>query len=107
MARLSCLQANEGNYRDDITAIVVFLPIFEGQMEAAGQAAVSAGKGEKHTVVHDADDADVAKEHTATDAEEIQLTTATDEPKEGDGSPAPFIKRRLSMASGMTVEGPE
>ena len=66
-----------------------------------------AAKGEKHTFVHDADDADVDKQHTATDAEEIKLTTATEEPKEGEGSPAPFIKRRLSMASGMTQEGPE
>lgn len=98
-------KAAEGNYRDDITAIVVFLPIFEGSMEEQGKAV--AAKGEKHTFVHDADDADVDKQHTATDAEEIKLTTATEEPKEGEGSPAPFIKRRLSMASGMTQEGPE
>ena len=53
LPRLS-VQAAEGNYRDDITAIVVFLPIFEGKMEAQGQAV--AAKGEKHTFVHDADD---------------------------------------------------
>ena len=53
--------------------------------------------------MHDAEEDDVSKDHTATDADEIELHVPEAAPAEG--SPGPFIKRRLSMASGMTVEG--
>eukprot|EP00908_Phaeocystis_cordata_P015042 Transcript_26156.p1 GENE.Transcript_26156~~Transcript_26156.p1 ORF type:complete len:435 (-),score=166.00 Transcript_26156:190-1494(-) len=92
----------EGNYRDDITAIVVFLPIFE-EIEKAAR---NSTKG-KHTFVHDAEEADVSASR-ATDGGEIELQEqppAAAEEAGGEPSPPGFIKRRLSIAAGMTAEG--
>ena len=66
-----------------------------------------AGTKGKHTFVHDAEEADVSASR-ATDGGEIELQEqppAAAEEAGGEPSPPGFIKRRLSIAAGMTAEG--
>lgn len=106
----------EGNYRDDISAIVVFLPIFDGLSESlTGKPA--GGKAATHTFVQDADGAAVLARQSGSSASDGstsgielhsgQIGEIALEQQPGPGSPADFTKRRLSMASGMTEEAPE
>ena len=80
----------EGTYRDDITAIVVFFPLFE-DLERSQKA--SPRVGAKHTFVQDADEADVSADKAMAEGE-IELH---EEPVSAEGEPSPpaFIKRRL------------
>mgnify|MGYP004222267767 CR=1 FL=1 len=112
-------KAAEGNYRDDISAIVVFLPILPDALSFRG---ARAGIQAAHTFVQDAEE--LARERPRSSSEASTSEAEADgrdtggisgiELQEGDqpedrenGSPADdFTQRRLSVASGMTQEAP-
>ena len=101
-------------YRAATRAHQVFLPIFDDLAESLkGQQA--GGAAATHTFVQDADETAVC--HSGHDASgsapgEIEPRSAEIgeialEQRPGSGAPADFTRRRLSMASGMTMEAHE
>ena len=95
----------EGNYRDDITAIVCFLPILEG-LGPRDSASVA-----KQTAVFDTEGQETERGAITEQSVGIELAPAPADvlaaaPSAAaageENSPAPFIKRRLSMAGNMT-----
>ena len=95
----------EGNYRDDITAIVVFLPVLEG-LGPRDSASVA-----KQTAVFDTEGQETERGAITEQSVGIELAPAPADvlaaaPSAAaageENSPAPFIKRRLSMAGNMT-----
>ena len=98
-------KAMEGNYRDDITAIVCFLPILEG-LGPRDSASVA-----KQTAVFDTEGQETERGAITEQSVGIELAPAPADvlaaaPSAAaageENSPAPFIKRRLSMAGNMT-----
>ena len=92
----------------------MFLPIFDDLAESLkGQQA--GGAAATHTFVQDADETAVCHNgHGASDSApgEIEPRSAeigeiAFEQRPGSGAPADFTRRRLSMASGMTMEAHE
>ena len=101
-------------YRATTRTHQVFLPIFDDLAESlTGQQA--GGTAAAHTFVQDADEAAVCHNgHGASDSSpgEIEPRSAEIgeialEQRPGSGAPADFTRRRLSMASGMTMEAHE
>jgi serine/threonine protein phosphatase PrpC len=93
----------EGNYRDDITAIVIFLPVFEHLTST------DYNTGGKGTNMFDAEGARRDREevsfkssetHERDRESERQSRLSRTEPPKGtleDSSPAQFVRRRLSV----------
>ena len=101
-------------YRATSRTHQVFLPIFDDLAESlTGQQA--GGTAATHTFVQDADEAAVCHNgHGASDSSpgvieprSAEIGEMALEQRPGSGAPADFTRRRLSMASGMTMEAHE
>ena len=104
----------EGTFETATRAHQVFLPIFDDLAESLkGQQA--GGAAATHTFVQDADETAVCHNgHGASDSAPGEIEPRSAEIGEialdqrpGSGAPADFTRRRLSMASGMTMEAHE